>query len=403
MDFILPIDIVHIIFEESNFIIKLRLLEVCKYFSETLSITDLSNIKFNHSYKLNENILRQKKYLQITNLDVLNSRISDISYLTNLKYLRCLSSYNLINQKSIQNLNLITLIANNNSNITDISHMTNLQNLSAEGCCGIMQKSMENLNLQTLSLTDNKTIINISHITNLHTLKIEGTNCAIGQDSLINLNLTELWCSGNNRIYNINNMTNLKKLVSMSSISNITDSSIKNLDLIELYLPFNRNIHNFGHFYNLQILDVSDNPNVISIPKSLIKLIAKGANCSVSQELIEGLDLIELNICQNSKITNIMHLTRLEILETSYCIVNIPQSVKKLSACGTDNSVTQESIKNLNLTEFYVSYNPNINDLRHMTNLKVLSACGDTCGITKKSIHGLCLQKIYSYGNSALS
>lgn len=426
-----PIDIITVIFEMSDFIVKIRILATCNFFSQLLSIYDLSKIGYCYINKLDENILRQEKYARVTKLYVANSFISNISYLSNLVYLNAQNSSCRISQTSIQCLNLSELIIDDNIHIINLNHMSHLRILSANHKKSfrpppvLKSESIEKLYaLTALYINYNTNITNISTLTNLTILHI-ASNSSIIQTSLQNLNLIELDCSFNQHITDLTHMSNLKKLIAKGYGCGLKNTSIQKLDLVELHISGNNNLYELTHLHNLKILDASDNinisivpisvtklilrnntniinimqltkltvlnivnnKNIKTIPSSVINLNAGGYICAADQQTIQNINPYKLKITTNSRITNLNHMTNL----------------RKLVAYGPECQLTNYSIKNINLRELYIDNNPFITNIRHMTNLITLSAGGRTCGITDESFKGINPQIIKSIYNPNIS
>ena len=121
-----------------------------------------------------------------------------------------------------------------------------------------------------------------------------------------------------------------------------------------LYAARNQMITNVNHLTNLQILR------------------AWGTSCGISDNGIKNIDLIFLDVDDNPKITNVNHLTNLQ----------------KLWAGGTDCGIDDNGIKNLNLIELHADNNPKITNVNHLTNLQKLWATG-YCGIDDTGIKDL--------------
>ena len=69
------------------------------------------------------------------------------------------------------------------------------------------------------------------------------------------------------------------------------------------------------------------------------------------------------------------------------------KKLKILSACH-NCGIDQNGIKELDLIELYVDYNEKITDVSFMKNLKILRAC-DNCGIDQNGIEELDLIELY--------
>jgi hypothetical protein len=96
------------------------------------------------------------------------------------------------------------------------------------------------------------------------------------------------------------------------------------------------------------------------------RIRCKGSYCGINDEGIKNLNLEKLNARNNSKITNINHMTKLKELDAG-------------RNCGTDDG----EIKNLNLEKLYAQLNSKIRNINHMTKLKELNA-DFSCGIDDK-------------------
>ena len=114
-------------------------------------------------------------------------------------------------------------------------------------------------------------------------------------------------------------------------------------------------------------------------------LIAKFNHITV-RELRTGIadeGIIDLNLrCLiadgNHQITNVNHMTNLEILH----VETIPLVRSGGFVCGIGN----DGIKNLNLRVLAAKNNPDITNVNHMTNLEKLYALGSSCGLTNGGI-----------------
>ena len=144
----------------------------------------------------------------------------------------------------------------------------------------------------------------------------------------------------------------------------LDDDILKNYPFLKyLDASNNKKITNVSHMTNLQILNAS------------------GSYCEINNQGIENLNLIELNAYNNYKIINVSFMTNLKILNVS-------------GWCGIDDN----DIKNLNLIELNAHNNNKITNVSFMTNLQVLNASG-LCGIDDKNIRNLNLIKLISIGN----
>ena len=199
------------IFPKLDLLSQLRLRATCKYLYTNLDITDLYNIDIEYRGKLTNEILLQ--YPKLEKLDTRdNSKITNISYLKNLKILDA-SWYSGINDESLIGLDLIKLNVWGNPNITKISHLKNLKKLDAGYDSGINDESLIGLDLVELCATSNPKITKISHLKNLKILIVEGSHSGINDESLIGLDLIELnsWWNDKISYYIKNGIKILKK------------------------------------------------------------------------------------------------------------------------------------------------------------------------------------------------
>src|SRR5690606_11429325 len=93
-----------------------------------------------------------------------------------------------------------------------------------------------------------------------------------------------------------------------------------------------------------------------------------------------------LNVSNNSQVTYINHLTKLE----------------NLNACGKCR-IDNGGISDLNLIEISIVANSRITNLNHMTKLKILDAWDHNCGIGDEGISKLNLIKLYASDNSKIT
>jgi len=104
--------------------------------------------------------------------------------------------------------------------------------------------------------------------------------------------------------------------------------------IIRLYANYNEKITNVNHLTKLEVLDAS------------------GFYCGISSHGISRLSLKELYVDGNPKITDLNHMTRLEILNVS-----------------RNSSINNMSIQKLNLMELIAANNENITNVNHMNKL----------------------------------
>ena len=137
-----------------------------------------------------------------------------------------------------------------------------------------------------------------------------------------------------------------------------------------LMVSYNSKVSNINHMTKLQILDAS----------------CVYLECGIGDNGIKNLNLIELYAADNKKIKNVNHMTNLKILNASW-------------SCG----INDVGIKDLNLIKLNAKYNPKITDVNHMTNLKILDASGENCGLNDNGIKNLNNTAIYSIYNKKIT
>lgn len=154
----------------------------------------------------------------------------------------------------------------------------------------------------------------------------------------------------------------------------VPDSPSNNFEL-EHILPAEiwRIISNFSNFtsrVNLTMVCKFFNKN---LPITDLYTIEPKYQRLLTNEILKNYPhTTKLNLTNNSNVTNINHLTKLEVLNVSMGECILPY----------------QGIKKLNLKEIDVSYNPYIKTLNDFSQLRVLSARGK-CGLTNQGISKL--------------
>jgi hypothetical protein len=136
---------------------------------------------------------------------------------------------------------------------------------------------------------------------------------------------------------------------------------IDELDLIELFVNGNKKITNVSFMKKLKILNASYDCGIDQNGR-IRESRFSNSTCRLRQG-INGLDLIELFVNGNNKITNVSFMKKLKILNASH-------------DCGID----QNDIDGLDLIELFVNDNKKITNVNFMKKLKILDASRD-CGI----------------------
>jgi hypothetical protein len=138
-------------------------------------------------------------------------------------------------------IDLISLTINSdNKDVKDLNFLKhNLKILSITGPnCAVNQKGIQELQLITLNVHDNRNITNLNHMAkSLKILYADGAHCAVTQDGIKDLHLIELDVSNNRKIYNLNFMKDTLKILRAQSFqekilySGITKDGINELNL----------------------------------------------------------------------------------------------------------------------------------------------------------------------------
>jgi hypothetical protein len=243
--------------------------------------------------------------------------------------------------------NLRALHVCKNVNVTNVNHLKKLEILDAQYNCGIDDVGISELvDLKCLWTGQNKRITNVNHMTKLEKLHAY-LESGIGNAGISELvNLTTLCATWNEKITNINHLTNLQ-ILNACEWSGIDDIGLSKLtNIITLDIRNNNKITNINHMINLTKLDVSNR----------VDAYHDRTRCGIdTMGLIKLTNLIELDISNNDKITNINHMTNLRILRAR-------------GNCGIINID-----KLVNLTELDITSSVKIINIAHLVNLQVLN------------------------------
>lgn len=267
---------------------QLNFMAMCK------KVTNITINYLNHPL-INDKVLLQRKFLNITHLDIDTKKSfwalseDSINHLTNLTLLDYSNShihFNISNLTKLVKLtvNVVTFFPLNKlTGLTDLNLFEN-QNISDIG-------PLTNLKYLTMPFLPMK-MISISHLTNLISL---------------NTNYTKKFPS-------INNLTNLTILCARET--EINQNSIEPLtNLTKLDISGCKNITCITHLINLTKLDISDCKNITCITHltNLTNLKIRGFSCGIDQAQIMNLySLRSIKTANNDKILSTSHLTNLE-------------------------------------------------------------------------------------------
>lgn len=198
----IPIELCQIILDQLDFRTQFKFRRLNKIFYSTLHIHNLYIDEYKYYCFFTGEILRPHAFVKRLFLHS-NPFVTDLNYMINLEELY-INHAKRITDKSIAQLNLIILKANNCSGITNLNHMTRLRHLEISYCPGI---------------TD------INRLTNLRVLFADD-DCGVDDAGLANLvNLRELSADNNSKITSVVHMTQLCTLRAQYA-SGITDAGI---------------------------------------------------------------------------------------------------------------------------------------------------------------------------------
>ena len=136
----------------------------------------------------------------------------------------------------------------------------------------------------------------------------------------------------------------------------------------------------------IRYLDAICNPKITNVNHlTSLQILWASGDSGIDDNGIKNLNLIELYANNNPRITNVNHLTNLQILWANY-----------------NSGIDDIGIKNLNLIELYASNNPKITNANHLTNLQKLWTNNDS-GIDDNGIKDLNLVKLYAGNNPKIT
>lgn len=178
-------------------------------------------------------------------------------------------------------------------------------------------------------------------------------------------NLSTLIIQGLCSGFDLNFLSQLKMLNIQGS--GFQDSDIDKLNLRGINLSYNQYITNLNHITDLQLL------------------VACG-NCGIHDQGIKDLINLEIvNVSNNNKITKICYPDKLKVLIARF-----------------ESGINDESIQGMNLEALDVSHNNKVSQIGHMQKLRSLSAAGN-CGINDDSIKTCDLEKLDASNNKMIT
>lgn len=259
--------------------------------------------------KMDNNIIRQKKFCKLRTLCVTNDKVECLNHLSNtLSKLDCSGYYCGVNQDGIMNLkNLETLRCSQNEKIHSVNHLANV--LSELCCCGsecgIDQNGIMNLkSLKTLCCASNKKIRSVNHLSETLLDLNCSMDCGIDQSGIQNVTkLKILDCSNNEKIEDVNHLAETLEELYCNFYDHRTGDYV---------LPQNGVYQNgISELKFLKILFCSDNfkiNNVNHLKNTLVHLVC-GGGCGIDQYGISELKILEtLDCSENPNIINVNHM-----------------------------------------------------------------------------------------------
>ncbi|MDR1642189.1 MAG: leucine-rich repeat domain-containing protein [Clostridiales bacterium] len=290
--------------------------------------TGLSKLSFNNVKLVTDDLKQLSKFTKLTELEMLNCQITDISPLEDLT-----------------DLNYLYLTGNQISDVTALSGLRYLEQLDLEDNQVKDLAPLAGLtNLNALWLTKNviddvKTLAGMKSLTNLwlEGNKITEVSALAELTSLSDLQLS------NNLITDISTLSGMKNLVTLNLMNNrLTSVRLTGMDkLEELFLDLNdiSELSFFGldKLQGLSLIsnEIKDLSFVSELPG--LTAISLGLNdVSDVSPLASLTDLVELDLAKN-QVTDVSSLENLSSLKTLYW-----------------SSSDLEPLYNLNLSELYI-------------------------------------------------
>ncbi len=195
----------------------------------------------------------------------------------------------------------------------------------------VMEHCLAGLNLTVLEMNNANFIYEIGHMSNLRVLHCNG-HTYIRNKQMKLLNLTHLYC---NDVTHLSEVPDTLQVLHCARYSGIDNDSIANLNLTELNFTDNPYITQIGHMTNLQVL-YCENSNIESGEFANLKLI-----------------ILNCNNCPN-----VSHVSHFNLIKLS---------------CDGNCDVRDDDLENMtSLRTLSFNGNPRITKVSHLVNLKKL-------------------------------
>ena len=295
------------------------------------------------SYHKNDSHL---KHLNLEYLDVkLCERIENLNHMSNLKTLILYDNYR--TTANLDKLKLESLsLSGCRVHLGDVSMLTKFES----DRCELYASDLKNMtNLEELKIKNDVSIVDINHLAKLKKLTILYNTMMTknGITNLTNIGFLKFECFDN--IINISHLYKLKQLYATRakniSVDNFTDletlhvrqvsgvKTIKHLTkLKELVLTGDCGIKSSELSKTIEYLDVTDNIIIKDVNHlKRLKVLKACGKCGLNDKGIRYLDLTEINISKNDKITNLNYMTSLKNIVAHSCPKFTINSIKKLN------------------------------------------------------------------------
>ncbi len=280
---------------------KLNFRKMCKFFV-SMYVVEIYPIDNEIMKRINEQILRQEKYKNLTSLIIqgYQGQGFDLNFLTELRMLNIQGSGG-FQDSDINKLNLRGINISHSQNVTNLNCFQTLELLVACDNSGICDDSIkDSTQLEIVNVSNNNKITMIEHCEKIKAL-IARFDSGISDHSIQRMNLESLEALdvSYNPMVSLIGEKIFWKLRSLNCGGNcrIDNNSVKSLDLEKLDVSNNRMVSVINHMTKLKIL------------------IARG-DSGISDESIKEMDLEELDITDNELVTDIRHMKKLKILRT---------------------------------------------------------------------------------------
>ena len=237
--------------------------------------------------------------------------------------------------------NLLALYAEGNTKVTDVNHLIKLRELNISARCTVGQSGISELrNIIILDVGANSHVTSVNHLKYLRALNI--LECGVDQTGISEITDLVILCTCyNENITDVNHFTDLRELNIECSV--IGQNGICRLHKLIMLDAAYSSITSVNHLPELTVLVAY---------KSLIDQVG----------ISELRNIQQLYACDNSKITNVNHLTCLrELSITGSCGVDQEgiTALRKLNILNSDDNekIIDNTLPN-ELTDIPIAFMP---------------------------------------------